>query len=117
MPQSVEEWRDQHAARELARQTSQLETAKLLVTFTAGISATLVATALQVGEHAINADRWACAILAASFAFAVATIGLDRSKSPNHAKASLRREQNGWTEEAGAKWLDRRTVLTVFCGS
>lgn len=45
---TVGDWLEQQADRISVRQRSQVETAKLLVTFATGIAATLVGTALQV---------------------------------------------------------------------
>lgn len=97
MPESVDQWSDQHWDRSFARQTAQVETVKLLVTFSVGVSAALAAAALQVkGRTAWNVA--AIVLLGVAFALTLLTIGLDRLKWPNRRAALDRQSDLGWTE-------------------
>jgi hypothetical protein len=48
MPQNIDEWSDLYWDRAFGRQTTQVETVKLVVTFSLAFAPTLVAGALQV---------------------------------------------------------------------
>jgi heme/copper-type cytochrome/quinol oxidase subunit 4 len=78
----IREWLSQNFDHTMSRQRSQADTAKLLVTFALGIAATLVATALQVGDPN-GWDLTATIILGVAFIFALLVIVLDRVKEPN----------------------------------
>lgn len=113
MPQSVEEWNDQNTDRVIARQTSQLETSKLLVTFIAAITTTLVSTALLLGEHANSTDRWACLMLGANILLTIGAIGVDRSVTANPSSAMSQWANGTWTEADTLKYLREMTEQTV----
>jgi hypothetical protein len=53
------DWLGSQADRDLARQRAQVDTAKLLATFSAAVAVTLVATALQVGQSVSSWDKLA----------------------------------------------------------
>lgn len=97
MPQSIEEWSDQHWDRSFARQTSQVETVKLLVTFSLGIAAALVATALQVTPQN-GWDTAAVVLLSTAFTATLITIGLDRLKWPSRQQAMNKQTDEGWAD-------------------
>jgi hypothetical protein len=71
------EWLDSQSDRTGARQRAQVDTGKLIATFSAAIVATLTATALQVGSPS-TWDRIAAALLGLSFVIALVVIMLDR---------------------------------------
>lgn len=77
MPSSFDEWSDQHWDRSFARHSAQADAAKLVVTFSTGISGALVGTALQVTPQN-NFDLAASIILGCSFIIALVTVFLDR---------------------------------------
>ena len=79
----VRDWLSQNFDHTMARQRSQADTAKLLVTFALGIAATLVATALQVGDVPNRLDLWATFVLGAAFLVALLVILLDRVQEPD----------------------------------
>lgn len=94
---AVKEWRVRQTEQALDRQRSQVETAKLLVTFALAVGATLVATALQVGRPTAL-DVWATVALAAAFLGVVAVIVLDRLKEPNPDYVDAQAAVNGWND-------------------
>jgi hypothetical protein len=97
VPESIDQWSDQHWDRSFARQTSQVETVKLLVTFSLGIAGTMVATALQVSPP--NAwDLAALVLLAVAFLLTLVSIGLDRLKWPSRRAALDKQADEGWDE-------------------
>ena len=98
MPTSVDEWSDQHWDRSFNRQTSQVETVKLLVTFSLGIAAALVATALQVTPQN-GWDTAAIVMLAIAFLLTLLSIGLDRLKWPSRRAALDEQADKGWTND------------------
>lgn len=78
MSERVDDWLEQHAQRAIARQRAQVDTAKLLTTFAAAVAATIVGTALQVGDLPTVLDYTATFALGAAFLLAVSVILLDR---------------------------------------
>jgi hypothetical protein len=93
----MDEWSDQHWDRSFARQTSQVETVKLLVTFSLGIAGALVATGLQVIPQN-GWDKAAVVFLAIAFLLTLVAIGLDRLKWPNRRAALDKQADEGWSE-------------------
>ena len=110
MPENFDAWSDQHWDRVLAQQTTQLETVKLLVTFTAGLAGTLVATALQV-PGGLELDRWACVVLAGAAAATIAVIALDSSRTPNRDDLVDLKNQHQWTDTDPHLLIHLRTVM------
>lgn len=106
---SLSEWLDGQADRTSARQRAQVDTGKLVATFSAAIVATIVATALQVG-HPSTWDRVAAVLLALSFAVALVVILLDRlTEADQSAIVQIARTQN-WPD---AKTLTELRVATL----
>lgn len=103
MPEPVEQWFDVHTDRVLNRQTSQLETIKLLVTFSLGIAAALVATALQV-DPLREVDYAACWVLAVAFLLTIAVILND---------TSITMDEQDARETIGPLWSDARKLRLV----
>lgn len=99
----LDQWFDNHTDRELNRQTSQLETIKLLATFSLAISATLVATSLQV-DPIRGLDYIASCLLGAAFLLTIAVILADRSKTMDRKAA-----QDGF----GPTWSASRKLRRV----
>jgi hypothetical protein len=95
---ALDEWYTRQSERVLSRQTTQVETVKLVVTFSLAIAATLVATALQV-EPVTGADLASCTLLAVSFFYTVWTIGLDNLQEPDPTRAEALRVQHSLTED------------------
>lgn len=73
----------EHADRSLAHQRAQVETAKLVTTFSAGIGAALVASALQVGgvQHDTHTS---VILLGAAVGLVVVVVLCDRLKVVDH---------------------------------
>ncbi|MBN2446270.1 MAG: hypothetical protein JXO22_06075 [Phycisphaerae bacterium] len=106
---SLAEWLDGQADRTSTRQRAQVDTGKLVATFSAGIVATLAATALQVGQLS-TWDRVAAALLALSFAMALLVILLDRlTEADQSAVVQISQTQN-WPQ---AKTLAELRVATL----
>jgi hypothetical protein len=98
VPPALDEWYIRQSERVLTRQTSQVETVKLVVTFSLAIATTLVATGLQV-DPVTGADIAACGLLAASFLGTVWAIGLDNLQEPDASRAEALRMQHGLTDD------------------
>lgn len=92
-------WVDAQADRLLAVQRAQVDTAKLLSTFAAGVAASVVGTALQVGAPASGRLRTATIVLGISVLLIIPVILADRIRVVDHkvllAEATLR----SWTED------------------
>ncbi|RLK61152.1 hypothetical protein [Actinokineospora cianjurensis] len=82
MNDAISGWLDQNMERVAVRQRSQADTAKLVVTFSTAVSATLVGTSLQV-----DIPNWwdtaASFLLAISCLLAIAVIFGDRLREPD----------------------------------
>jgi hypothetical protein len=94
---TLPEWLDSQTDRTSSRQRAQVDTSKLVATFSAGIVATIVATALQVGDPTAW-DRVAAGLLALSFAVALAVILLDRLTVADQAAILQSAQIRGWSE-------------------
>ncbi len=97
MPAPLDDWLDQHWDRAFAHHSAQVATVKLLVTFSLGISATIVATALQVDPNGWL-DTMAIIILGAAFAAAIAAIVLDRMKLVDRKVVLAEKQAKGWDD-------------------
>jgi hypothetical protein len=106
MPQSIDEWSDQYWDRAFSRHTAQVETVKLVVTFSLAVAATLVASALQVAP-ATGWDIAASIVLGLAFISTLVTIQLDRLKWPTRREVLQKREDEGWTEVELLLYLPR----------
>ena len=105
MAQTLADWLQQNSDRVQVRQRAQVDTAKVLVGITLAVAATLVATALQVGDHPRGWDYTACYMLAASFIVTVAAVGLDRLKEPNRHLAQDKAQRGKWADERLLEYL------------
>jgi hypothetical protein len=92
----VAEWLDAERYQAFAGQRSRIETAKLLATFSAGMAAAVVATALQVGDPNVL-DGIAVVFLSLAFAGAIAAILLDRTKDVDVDAVVRDAHVGGWT--------------------
>jgi hypothetical protein len=97
VPASLDEWSDQHWDRTFLRQSAQVDSAKLLVTFALAFSGTLVATALQVAPQG-RLDLAASLVVGVGFLLTVTVILLDRLKWPSRRKMLDRQADLGWTD-------------------
>lgn len=97
MTYPVAEWVDAERGQLFASQRARIETAKLLATFSAGLGAAVVATALQVGEPNLL-DVVAVVFLSLSFVGAVAAILLDRTKDVDVDAIVRDAHLGGWTD-------------------
>lgn len=113
MAQTPAEWLEGQADRAFARQRAQVDTAKLLATFAAGVAATLVATALQVGEPR-KLDAIASWLLAASVMAVVCIILLDRIAEADHSKIFELSHVNQWDRERVLAELRAATVKAMY---
>lgn len=110
--EDVSDWLEQRAYRAFERQRAQVDTAKLIATFSAGIAGTLVATALQVKDPS-TLDVVAVWLLAATVVFSIAVILLDRLIEADHAHVLEMSEVHGWTKTEVRSRLREATLSTV----
>jgi len=96
--QTLGDWLQQNSDRVLARQRAQVDTAKILVSITLAVAATIVATALQVRATA-ELTLAACWILAAGFVATVPVVMLDRLKEPDRLYAQDRAHRGKWSDD------------------
>lgn len=113
MSQSSADWLEGQADRSLARQRAQIDTAKLLATFVAGIAAALVATALQVGVPTIL-DTVSVYLLFASVIATIGVVVVDRLVEPNHLLVLEKAVVNGWSDEKQLQELRVAAQAAVF---
>ncbi|WBQ04443.1 hypothetical protein [Kribbella sp. CA-293567] len=93
----VAEWLENHADRLAERARWRADVAKLVVTFTSGVAATIVGTALQV-DPTNGTDRVATCLLGAAVVFALAVLVLDRLREPDHAAVLTESKIHGWDD-------------------
>lgn len=98
MAQTPAEWLQAQAERSLGRQRAHVDTAKLVSTFIAAIAATLVATALQVGEPTAL-DAASAVLLALTTVATICVILFDRLTEANHQLVLERAAINQWGDE------------------
>ncbi len=98
---TVADWLEGQMERVLARQRTQVDTAKLIATFSTAVSASLVATGLQVAP-ATDADRNSLSLLLISFVLALAVAFADRIREVDHRLV---------LEEAAAEELSEQQKL------
>jgi hypothetical protein len=97
MAQTSAEWLEGQSERSFARQRAQVDTAKIIATFTAGVAATLVATALQVGAPT-TLDRVASYFLMTSVVATVCVVLLDRIVEADQATVLQNALVNSWSD-------------------
>lgn len=107
------DWLGGQADRDLARQRAQVDTAKLLATFSAAVAVTLVATALQVGQSASGWDKIAVVGLAASFVAVLLVIMSDRTSQVDHQYVVSQSVLHGWSQAQLATKLRVATIAAV----
>ncbi|WP_343973728.1 hypothetical protein [Kribbella koreensis] len=93
----VAEWLENHADRLAERSRWRADVAKLVVTFTTGVAATVVGTALQVAPTN-KTDRVATWLLGGTVVLALAVLVLDRLREPDHAAVLAESAIHGWDE-------------------
>jgi hypothetical protein len=109
---AVAEWLDPQADRVLARQGRQVDTAKLLATFAAGVAATVVASALQVAP-VTDYDRYSVWALCVSIVLAVAVVLLDRLREADHHEVATLAALNGWSSTQFLVQLQGQTLWAL----
>jgi hypothetical protein len=97
--QTSSEWLDGQADRISARHRAQVETAKLIATFSTAIAATLTATALQVGTPS-GWDRVAVVLLFVTALLTVAVVIADRLAEPDHTHVLEEATHRDWDDAA-----------------
>ncbi|WP_405101502.1 hypothetical protein [Micromonospora sp. NBC_01412] len=113
MANPIPEWLEHQADRTCARQRAQVETGKLIVTFSAAVAATIVATALQVGK--ISAwDRIAAVLLGATFLVAIVAILFDRLSEVDHLTIMQIGQIHGWPATKLLGELRAASVTAAF---
>ncbi|MFF5079198.1 hypothetical protein ACFY36_19240 [Actinoplanes sp. NPDC000266] len=113
MAQTPEEWLEVQADRALARQRAQVDTAKLLATFAAGIAGALVATALQVGEP--EGLDWAAAwLLLVTFVAVLGVIAVDRLAEADHDQILNVRAIRNWDQDKMLEELRVAALTAVY---
>jgi hypothetical protein len=95
---NLHDWLQRNSDRVLTQQRAQTDTAKLLVTFTLATTATVVATALQVGQSPSALDYIASGVLLVGFLLTICVILLDRIAEPNRNYAQDKATRRGWTD-------------------
>jgi hypothetical protein len=113
MGQTPAEWLENQADRSFARQRAEVDTAKLLATFAAGVAATLVATSLQVGEPS-GLDLTGTIFLAAAVLAVVCVIALDRIAEADQGKILELSQINKWTQAQVLRELRKSTVVAAY---
>jgi hypothetical protein len=113
MPQTSAEWLESQADRAFSRQRAQVDTAKLLATFTTGIGATIVATALQV-DKPNKLDLTATCFLATSFVAVLAVILLDRLAVADESRVLTFSQLHHWSEEELIAELQTATIAAAY---
>src|SRR5829696_7131621 len=97
MPETVDEWSDQHWDRAFARQSAQADNIKLVTTFALALAGTMVATTLQVDPQN-QLDVWASIILGVGFLLTHTVIFMDRLKWVSHRKVLQKQIDKGWSD-------------------
>ncbi|GIF45082.1 hypothetical protein Axi01nite_93930 [Actinoplanes xinjiangensis] len=97
MPETPAEWLESQADRTFARQRAEVDTAKLVATFSTGVTTTLVATSLQVGEPN-GWDLTGVILLAAAVLAVFYLILLDRITESDQNQLLEISKLNGWTD-------------------
>jgi hypothetical protein len=114
--QTPEEWLEIQSDRALARQRAQVDTAKLLATFAAGIAGALVATALQVGRP--NGLDWAASwLLLVTFVAVLAVIAVDRLAEADHDQILNMRMVRNWTQDQLLLELRAAALTAVYANN
>ena len=108
---SPPEWLEAQADRVTARQRAQVDTAKLVATFAAGVAATLVATALQVGTPPTSHDLVATLGLGLVLFLTIAVVLADRITECDHEAVTNASLMHGWDQNRLIAEL--RTALLV----
>jgi exosortase/archaeosortase len=96
---TTDDWLDQQVDRALARQRSQVDTAKVIAVFTTGIAGTLVATSLQVGDKPHLLDHVGVWLLLATALAVVVVVFVDRLSEADHAAIIQTARFNRWDDE------------------
>ena len=110
---SVEEWLDAERGQTFASQHARADSAKLVVTFLAGIAVTITATALQVVRPVTWWVKGAVAVTFVALVLTVLVIVWDRLKDPDHEATLTRAVGLGRTEQEKVDDL-RLAVFTVM---
>ena len=110
--EAVDSWLQQNSDRVQVRQRAHVDTAKVLVSITLAVAATLVATALQVGDAPRGWDYIAAWVLLASFIVTVLVVFLDRLKEPNRHKAQDRAQRGKWPPDKLLSYLQEQALDT-----
>ncbi|MBQ1010830.1 hypothetical protein KBX53_07690 [Micromonospora sp. M51] len=116
MAQTSAEWLEGQADRASARQRAQVDTAKLLATFAAGVAATLVATALQVGTPE-KLDEIATWSLGACFFAVIWIILLDRIAVADHTRILELSHLHNWDDQRLMTELRTATIKAAHSNS
>jgi hypothetical protein len=113
--EQVAQWMQDQSDRALTRQRATADNAKLVATFIAAVAATLVATALQVGESARKLDIASVVALAFGVIVTLAVIGADTICEADH-QAILSASVSGgqrWTDEHLLRELRSQSVAAA----
>lgn len=106
----VGQWVERQSERTFQRQRAQVDTAKLLVTFSTAVAATLVAATLQIGSPS-NWDTGAAALLGVSAVLALSVLSRDRLTEVDSREIQYRQISRGWGVEKTMEEI-RVAVLT-----
>jgi hypothetical protein len=98
MTDSLTSWQQRDLDRQVARQRNQVDTAKLLVTFSVGAAAAIAASALQVGRSRFW-DVTSIALLGLAFVLALVVVVLDRTTAVDRDSLFAEARHRGWNDD------------------
>ncbi|MGW3960822.1 hypothetical protein ACWED2_13475 [Amycolatopsis sp. NPDC005003] len=98
MTDSTMAWHERDLDRRSARQRSQVDTAKILVTFSVGVAAAIAASALQVSRFRAF-DVVCVSLLGLAFLLAFAVVVLDRTTAVDRDSLLAEAQLRGWSDE------------------
>jgi hypothetical protein len=98
MTDPLASWQQRDLDRQAARQRNQVDTAKLLVTFSVGAAAAVAASALQVGRSGFW-DVTCISLLGWAFVLALVVVLLDRTTAVDRDSLFAEARQRGWNDD------------------
>lgn len=111
MSQSVADWLEADADRAMSRQRAQADAAKLVATFVVGVTASVVASALQMNRSgSATYNKWASVLLALSVFLTALVVLMDRISEADYKSLLGEARIQDWTDSELLKELQ---VLTI----
>lgn len=113
MPESLQSLLTHLADRRASRQQRQVESAKLVTTFSASVAAAIVAAALQTGPDSTSLDILAAVFLSTAFLAVLIVIILDRTTEVKQEDLVHDYRLAGFTDEQIATELVIQTHASI----